>query len=390
MKQDNKQTKSGTLMKYLNINPVLIIFFITCIVITGVVSAADEKTVTDMRGKQVSIPADPQRVVILDKGLIAQSMKALGVEDKIVGSGGIIVSSVKSPTDLDTVYLIPDLLKYGDAGYPQSGEVNYEKVAFANPDLVIMLQSEYTKNQFSAQTEEAIKKIENLGLPLVVINGPGYYDPVSSNATKTAITLLGDIFNKKDRASEVVNYLSAQENMISDRTDSVPEDKRPKTLYIGLKNESTGVVWGGEYGDAKFSNSIAHIKNVYPKNESVRMSSEQLINLNPDVIILATNTVDANPDTLFSKPYETMREINAIKNKQVGALGKLTWWGDFRLDTPTILLISAKTVYPDQFADVNVYNWLMNHYKELYGLTGKEAEELAKIQKLDWMKEKNF
>jgi hypothetical protein len=85
-----------------------------------------------------------------------------------------------------------------------------------------------------------------------------------------------------------------------------------------------------------------------------------------------------------------MREINAIKNNKIGAFGSLTWWGEFRLDTPTILLIAAKTVYPDQFSDINVYDWLMDHYNELYGLSGDAAEELAKVQKLDWMKEKNF
>ncbi len=368
----------------------ILVLLLVSLVLTGIVSAADEKTITDMRGKEVTIPDDPQRVVILDKGLIAQSMKAMGVENKIVGSGGIVGTSVTSPTDFDAVYLIPELLNYGDAGYPFGGEVNYEKVAFANPDLVIMLQSEYTRDRAADQTDAVINRIESMGIPLVVVNSAGYYSPISSDAPKEAVTLIGEIFNKEDRAAEIVNYLNAQEKMISDRTSSIPDDKKPSTLYIGLKNETTGAVWGGEYGDAKFSGSIAHIKNVYPKNESVRMSAEQLNNLNPDVIILATNNVLASPDTLYTKPYETMREINAIKNNKIGAFGSLTWWGEFRLDTPTILLIAAKTVYPDQFSDINVYDWLMDHYNELYGLSGDAAEELAKVQKLDWMKEKNF
>lgn len=374
----------------LNLQTIVILLIISLVIVTGVVSAAETKTVTDMRGKQVTIPADPQKVVILDKGLIAETMKALGVDDRIVGSGGILGTSVQSTKDLDSVYLIPELLNLGDAGYPFGGEVNYEKVAFPNPDLVIMLQSEYTRDRASDQTDATINRIESMGIPLVVINSPGYYKPASSNATTEAITLMGEIFNKQDRASEITTYLAEQEKMISDRTSSIPESEKPSTLYIGLKNESSGAVWGGEYGDAKFSKSIAHIKNVYPKDESVRMSAEQLNKLNPDVIILATNNVESNPDILYTEPYATMREITAIKNKKVGALGSLSWWGEFRLDTPTILLIAAKTVYPDQFADINVYNWLMNHYKELYGLTGDQAEELAKVQKLDWMKEKNF
>ena len=50
--------------------------------------AADEtqkkgRILTDMRGEEVEVPEDPQRVAILDKGFLVQSMKALGVEDKI-------------------------------------------------------------------------------------------------------------------------------------------------------------------------------------------------------------------------------------------------------------------------------------------------------------------
>lgn len=366
---------------------LLIVLIAAC---TGPVVAAETKVITDMRGKEITVPADPQRVFILDKGLIAHSMKALGVEDTIIGSGGIVGTTITEPIDLDTVYLIPALLNYGDAGYPQAGEVNYEKVAFTNPDLILLLQSEYTKNQFAEQTEQTINRLESFGIPLVVINGPGYYQPPSIDATYDTISLLGQIFNKQGRADEVVSYLKQQEQMISERTGSVPENERPKTLYIGLRNETEGVVWGGEYGDAKFSESIAHIRNVVSEDERGMKSAEQLNTLNPDVIILATNSVLPDPDLLYTEPYSSLREINAVKNKQVGALGKLTWWGDFRLDTPTILLISAKTVYPDQFADINVYSWLMDHYKELFGLSGSEAEELAKVQQISWMKSKGF
>jgi len=47
--------------------------------------AAEEfKTVTDMRGVEVSIPEDPQRVVAISRGLIDTTMYIFGVEDKLV------------------------------------------------------------------------------------------------------------------------------------------------------------------------------------------------------------------------------------------------------------------------------------------------------------------
>ena len=41
-------------------------------------------------------------------------------------------------------------------------------------------------------------------------------------------------------------------------------------------------------------------------------------------------------------------------NNRISSLGLLTWWGDFRLEFPTILTISAKTAYPEKFKDVKV------------------------------------
>ncbi len=59
-----------------------------------------------MSGMVVTIPADPQRVAIIDKGLVVQSMIALGVDDRIVATGGVINPKSANPTkNRDTLYL---------------------------------------------------------------------------------------------------------------------------------------------------------------------------------------------------------------------------------------------------------------------------------------------
>ena len=68
----------------------------------------------------------------------------------------------------------------------------------------------------------------------------------------------------------------------------------------------------------------------------------------------------------------------------------MTWWGDFKLDYPTILLISAKTVYPEKFSDIKVNKWVNDYHKELYGLNDNQAQRLKEIQLLDWMDSNDF
>jgi iron complex transport system substrate-binding protein len=356
------------------------------------VSAApnNTRTITDMRDMKVIIPAVPQRVVIIDTGLIAQSMRALGVDEHIVGSGGLLGVTGVNEDESDTVFLIPELQNNGDVGHPQEAGVDINKVAFSNPDLIIFLQSEFTRDNFAEKTNETINSLENLGIPFVVINGPGYAEPASSEQLYDALSLLGQIFTREDRAAEIISYLKEQEKIISDRTSSIPEDEKPLVLYLGLQNESAGVVWGGDYGDAKFSKSVAHITNVQVKEGQSSLSSENIVKLDPNVIILTPNIVLTEPDLIYSDAYSSLKDIDAIKNKQVGSLGKLTLGGDFKLNAPVILLISAKTAYPEEFSDLNVYDWLKSHYKELYGLTDTEAAELARIQHIDWMEDKKF
>lgn len=342
------------------------------------------RTIVDMRGVEVTLPERIDRVAILDKGFLVQTMTALGVADRIVASGDVIQGATDK-TERDSLYLCPQLLDLPQIGYPTSA-VDYETLAAAKPDLVILRNSEYIKD--SEITAEAIDKIENeLKIPLVVINSPGCYDEVKIETQYEGIRLLGQLFGKEDRAQEIISLMEDAISMIEERTADIPEEEKPSVMYIGgLKgDELTGTVWGADYGDAKFGQEVAGIRNVYPEHEAIRkVSAEQLLALNPDKIILCT--VSPSPEVFLTDSlYTPISTITAIQNGDVASIGLLTWWGDFRLEVPTILLISAKSVYPDRFADIDVGTWLNEYHMALYGLTQEEAQELKVTQQLDWM-----
>lgn len=351
---------------------------------TETVETTGPRTITDMRGVEVTLPEKLDRIAILDKGFLVQTMTALGVADRIVASGDVIQGATDK-MERDSLFLCPQLLELPQIGYPTSA-VDYETLAAADPDLVILRNSEYIKD--SEITAEAIDKIENeLKIPLVVVNGPGCYDEVTIETQYEGIRLLGQLFQKEERAQEIISLMEETISMIEERTADIPEEEKPSVMYIGgLKgDELTGTVWGADYGDAKFSQEVAGIRNVYPEHEAIRkVSAEQLLALNPDKIILCT--VSPDPEVFLTDTlYSPISDITAIQNGDVASIGLLTWWGDFRLEVPTILLISAKSVYPDRFADVDVASWLNTYHMALYGLTQEEAQQLKVTQQLDWM-----
>jgi iron complex transport system substrate-binding protein len=356
----------------------------------GITASADgARTIVDMRGVTVELPDSLDRIAIIDKGFLVQTMTALGVEDRIVASGDVIQGATEA-TARDSLYLCPKLLELPQIGYPTAA-VDYETLVAADPDLVILRNSEYIKD--SEITAEAIEKIENeLKIPLVVVNGPGCYDEVKLETQYEGIRLMGELFEKQDRAEEIIALMSDTIKMIQERTSGIAEEDKPTVMYIGGLNgqELTGTVWGANYGDAKFGEEIANIKNVHPVHEPIRkVSAEQLIALNPDKIILCT--VSPAPQVFLSDAlYAPIADITAVKNGDVTSIGLLTWWGDFRLEVPTIMLISAKGVYPDQFSDIDVGDWLNDYHMALYDLTEEQAQQLKVTQQLDWMDEAGF
>ena len=342
--------------------------------------ASDTKRkVTDMRGVEVSLPHRIDRVAIIDKGSVLQTMTALGVADKIVSSGDFTGAKER-----DSLVLKPNLLDLPNLGYPTSA-VDYETLARSKPDIVILRNSEYIKeNQI---TKDAINKIENdLKIPLVVVNGGGCYKDGGYEKNLEGIKLLGKVFSKEKEADEIVKVIESKIDLIKKRTMSVPENKRPSVMFIsGLKDEKlTGTIWGNNNGDAKFSESICNIKNVMTKNEALRkVSAEQIISLTPDVIILCT--VSGPPAKIMNDPaYAPLANVNAIKNKRVYTRGMLTWWGDFRLELPVIMMVSAAGTYPEQFKDIDVNKWIDDYHKEIFKtLDDATILKLRESQKLN-------
>ncbi len=371
------------------------LFTLGCMVLSSgfLVQASDStlesNMITDMRGKEIAIPSNLEKVAILDKGFLVQSMVALGVEDKICATGGLI-TEIGDPKERDSLYLFPEIMDLPIIGYPTDA-VDFETLAASDPDLVILGNSEYIKD--SEITADAIRKIEeDMNLPLFVINGPGCYEDSNPDYYYEGIQLLGDVFDQEERAEEVISYMKEQVTMIQERTKDIPEEEKPSVMYIGLRNDDgVGVVWGENFGDAKFAAEYANIKNVYKESTRTNMSAEQIITLDPEVMILCTNSVRPNPDILTTDPaYKNLQNVSAIKNGRVTSIGLLTWWGDFRLEFPTILLTAAKSAYPEKFEDIQVGEWLNEYHQSLYGLSEEEAQKIKEIQQLDWMDEKQF
>jgi len=342
-----------------------------------------ELTLLDMDGRPVTVPQPVDRVLAIGFGFIEETMFVLGVEDKLVGTGG----SNRSPT---ARYLIPELTKFPDAGSIAMG-INYETVAAADPDLVIIRKNPY----FQERGDKVVEIIETLDIPVVVLRDPNHFHTSDVTTLYQEIGLLGRIFDKTESAQQLIDEMDESVASITDRTRDIKEEDRPRVLFCGLGSSGTRdkggvlVVWAKEC--ASTFSDLLNIKSAYEGTGRNCLSAEHVLNLNPDVIILETSSGGIHIRQLYEEEhYKNIQEVTALQEHRVYSIGELTSYGDIQLELPIILMIEAKGTYPERFNDINASEWIEKYYMTIYDIREDDAKNLKELHGLAWIDSYGF
>ena len=387
------------------------IFSIIILVVTFACLNAKDIIVTDMRGVNVSVPDNLERIATISDGFVEGVMTHLGVIHKVavIGSWSMKRDYKYSFTTVggeeytlrgwNTMkYLHPWLNDLPCINSPQGNIINYETLASANPQLVILRVGDCTLRGANPETvEKTIGTIEALGIPLVVIFSPNYYNKAELSSMREEMRVLGDIFGQREKALKLFDYLDATEKMIRKRTASIKEKNKVSMLYLGLnpnvrKKGAAGSVSGVNTPESYIIEGIANAKNAFTgKGSGVIMNAEQLYSLNPDVIVLPTSNGYHPPRELYESPdFQILQELKAVKNKRVYAMPWSPMNCARRVEYPIDMLIIAKAAYPDKFKDIKVHTFVLQFYKDVYNVSDKDAEALRSEQILDWTVEYDF
>ena len=372
-------------------------------------------TVTDMRGKQVNIPENLERVATIDDGFIEGVMTHLGVINKVTAIGSwsmkrdykytyeTIDGKKYTAKGVNTMkYLHPWLNDIPCFNSPQGDILNYETLAKAEPQLVILRVGDCTVSGGSyfrggdpAQLEKTITMIESLDIPLVVLFSPTYYGKAELSSMKEEMRVLGDIFKQRDKTLKLYEYLNETEIMVRNRTKNIKD--KPNVLYFGLnsaarKQGGSGMVSGITTPESYIIENIVNAKNAYRgKGNNIILSGEQVYAIDPDVILLPTQNGYHPADELLKAPYyQNLNQLKAVQNKRVYALPWTPMNCSRRVEYPLDILIIAKAAYPEVFKDIKVHQFALDFYKKVYNVDDKTAKALRSEQLLDWTVENDF
>ena len=373
--------------------------------------AAETRTIVDMRGTTVTFPLELSRIATIDDGFIEGVMTHLGVVDKVaaIASWGLkrdyhysfesLLGEGFEHRGLSTMkYLHPWLDELPCFNSPQGNILNFETLAKADPELVILRVGDCSVRSGNDENiAKTIATIEDLGLPLVVLYAPTYYGRSDLGTMRDEMGVIGDIFGQKEKAFKLADKLAETEKTIRERTEGIAEADRQKVLYIGMDSGSrqkgaAGAVFGTNTPDSYIIENIAGAVNAFQGlGIGVPISTEQIYALDPDVIVLPTYNGYHPPREVYEAPYfADLAELRAIRDRRVYALPWTPMNCAKRLEYPIDLLIIAKAAYPERFGDIKIYDFALNLYKELYNVDEETAKGLRSTQLLDWMAEYGF
>lgn len=379
-----------------------------CLILTAAWASEDTRMVIDSRGVSVQVPAEIDRVVAISDGLIEGTMIVLGVEDKLVGLGSRTFQEIDNytyPTSggLEYKYLngmnTVSFLRPEIKGLPLVAEyeagLNLEALASLNPDVVIIEMGSCTFWADDEMSKKALDALKSLDFPVVVLYGTDFYQEPEISHLWEEIAIIGRVFGKEDDAKKLAQYLESQVNMISNRTKDIPEIEKPAVLYFGLSPLARDEGAAGNTVSLKSFESwalekIVHAKNAFREKSGYwhKINAEQVLAINPDIIVLPTDWGYHPVQELTQAPYyKNLQDLDAIKNGKVVSLPWTPYDCAKRLEYPIEVMVIAKFVYPELFQDIDLNDWLLDFYQEVYGVDLETAKGLRSIQWMDWVAE---
>ena len=238
-------------------------------------------TVTDMFGREVTLPEAATRIIAMEPS-DCEILYALGCGDALVGRG-MYCDYPASVLDLPAV---------------QSGEnINLEEIFALNPQVVVLTGMHHLEEQIALLEQNGVKVIGT--------------DANSISEVYDSIRLLGTVMGKDAEAEAIIADMQTAFDDIAAKSE-----KTDQTIYFEVMPLEWGL-WSA--GSGTFMQELAELcgmQNAFADIEGWKaISQEQVIERNPDYIVLVTGMGEAAVDEVMAR--EGWGDIKAIQNAKI-------------------------------------------------------------------------
>jgi iron complex transport system substrate-binding protein len=337
--------------------------------------SAETREMTDLAGRKVVIPIDPQRIAAMT-GPSYEMVFMLG------GQNRIVMTKSGHTTNYPVALLTnPDLANYEGIGANPSSSVNIEEYLKREIDLVIYYLNDNELEKFEAaqiptvvltlttSVFDSLEDVKNMTLDEYIYN------------STAAVGLLADIFGANAIAEyeDWKKYNEEKIHMLYERTQDLTDDQL-RTVYWGNtwgENILASYPLRSRYYEIRLCGGL--LLGPEAGGNFPEITAEQLFSWDPEIILVDNH--GNYPELVIkdmNKEGSKWAYLQAVQNQQLHRIPAGVFFLDKGTTTTLMLIWLATIIQPELFSDINIIDEIKYYYKEFYefDLTDEQAQKI--------------
>lgn len=296
------------------------------------------RVITDALGRQVEIPAEVNSIVPL--GNAPRLCTYLQLQDKCVAiTQSDLSESVFTAYSWASREGWLDLPIAASGGY---GVFHPEVILEANPDVILCT--------YEADIVASIE--EQTGLPVVAVAQGKLF----GEDYEQSLRILAEVCGVEERAEEIITFLNACLEDLSERTADIPEEEKPLLLGSAATFRGGHGIQGVYVDHPVFSAVHARDAAVglekQPFDTGVEVDKEVILEWNPEVLFLDAGNLGL-VEAEYAEDPAYFEQLSAVENGRVYQCPNSTS-NYTNLEIPLVnAYYVGMTLYPEAFADVD-------------------------------------
>ena len=317
-------------------------------------SETAEITVTDMIGRELIVtPGSYKKVVCIGAGAL-RMYSYIGDVELLCGVEDIENTSLDERPKIFDAAARPYVLAFGETfntlpscgvGGPNAQAAEAEKILACGPDIVI---SEYE----DVDKENALQ--DQLGIPVVTLKSG--FAGVFGDEFKGSMRLLGKVFGEDEKAEKIVSFVESEIAEITKRTAEITNTDKPAVYICGLGNwGTTNHLMTAENYSAFTAANIKNAVSGLGIKGSGEIEAEKFVSLGADMDIMFIDAAAIkNIKPLYQEDATMFDTCKAWQNGEVYLeMAYNAYYTNYEIALANAWYI-AKTVYPEQFENINM------------------------------------
>jgi len=322
-----------------------------------------ERTITDILGRTVTIPARVERIAAINGA--ARMLTYARAVDKLVG---VTDMDKKGAAGMPYSYVNKEKFQtLASVGKGGSNDTAYiEKIAELSPDLIFA----FTNNI------DAVNDVQNkTHIPTVAL----YKTSMFSDDFFETLLLIGSIMGTQTECKKTVDTIKNWQRDLNDRTKDIPDAAKP-SVYAGAVSFRGGHGIEGTCG-AYPPFTAVNAKNVVDstgKTGEMLIDREKITEWDPDIIFLNPSNMNlVNED--YKKNKNFYENLSAVKNGRIYSQVSYNYnWTNVEIAIADAYYAGC-IIYPERFADIDFNEKAEEIFKTMLGQTYLEVLDNAGI-----------